>query len=179
MTIIVLHEYRFIDKTTWGPGPWQQEPDKIQGVDDATGLPVLAVRHPRSGHWCGYVGVPEGHPVFGLDYDAADALGPEHDDGGWRGFLVHGGLTFADTCQDDPEAKEHGICHIPQPGESDRVWWLGFDMCHAWDRSPGREAMLRSLGMPNALQGTQKYQTLEYVQEECTKLARQLHDVRR
>lgn len=101
MTVTPLHEYRFIDKTTWGPGPWQTEPDKIQWQDMATGLACLAVRHPVHGHWCGYVGVPEGHPLFGKSYDDAER------------FDVHGGITFADTCQEDEQ--EQGICHIPQP----------------------------------------------------------------
>lgn len=32
-------EYRTKDKSTWGDGPWQQEPDKKQWQDAATGLP--------------------------------------------------------------------------------------------------------------------------------------------
>jgi hypothetical protein len=34
-------EYRTIDKSQWGPGPWQDEPDKKQWQDEATGLPCL------------------------------------------------------------------------------------------------------------------------------------------
>lgn len=30
--------YTTIDKADWGEGPWQTEPDKIQWVDEATGL---------------------------------------------------------------------------------------------------------------------------------------------
>lgn len=180
MTITPLHEYRFIDKSTWGPGPWQEEPDKVQWQDEPTGLACLAVRHPQYGHWCGYVGVPESHPAFGLGYEEVEHIAPTQPEDNWLGFDVHGGLTFADLCQDDPDAKEHGICHIPAPGEPDRVWWLGFDASHAWDRSPGREALYRSLGIPafRGLHSTDEYRTLEYVQAECTKLARQLHDVR-
>jgi hypothetical protein len=77
-------EYR-IDKSTWGEGPWQQEPDKLQFCDEATQLPCLIVRASVSGSLCGYVGVTEGHPAFGLKYDAVDVS-------------VHGGLTFAGSC---------------------------------------------------------------------------------
>lgn len=61
-------EYRTDDKAGWGDGPWQSEPDKRQWQDDATGLPCLIVRGPV-GALCGYVGVPEGHPAYGLSYD--------------------------------------------------------------------------------------------------------------
>lgn len=36
-------EYRTIDKTAWGDGPWLNEPDKKQWQDVETGLPCLAV----------------------------------------------------------------------------------------------------------------------------------------
>ena len=53
-------EYRTMDKSVWGPGPWQNEPDKRQWQDEATGLPCLIVRN-SMGALCGYVGVSEGH----------------------------------------------------------------------------------------------------------------------
>ena len=115
-----------IAKTAWGPGAWQEEPDKKQWPDAATGLPCLAVRHPEYGHWCGYVGVPEGHPSFGAPYDTPDVE-------------VHGSLTFANRCRPG-EDEAHGICHRPEPGEPDHVWWLGFDCGHIWDLQPGYSA---------------------------------------
>lgn len=60
------------DKTDWGDGPWQGEPDKRQWQDKTTGLPCLMVRGP-SGSWCGYVGVPPGHAAHGLHYDGEPA----------------------------------------------------------------------------------------------------------
>jgi hypothetical protein len=53
MTTTTEREYRTIDKSAWGPGPWTDEPDKVQWTDTATGLPCLAKRNPRGGHWCG------------------------------------------------------------------------------------------------------------------------------
>lgn len=73
--------YHFVDKSGWGPGPWSDEPDKIQWADEDTGLPCLIVRN-RAGALCGYVGIPESHPWFGMDYDA---INPD----------VHGGLTYS------------------------------------------------------------------------------------
>ena len=37
-------DYRTVDKTTWGAGPWQDEPDKKQWRDE-TGFPCLIVRN--------------------------------------------------------------------------------------------------------------------------------------
>lgn len=61
-------EWHKDDKTAWGDGPWLNEPDKRQWQDEATGLSCLIVRGPV-GALCGYVGVPEGHPAYGLSYD--------------------------------------------------------------------------------------------------------------
>lgn len=61
-------EYATTDKSEWPVGPWQSEPDKKQWLDKATDLPCLIVRGPV-GALCGYVGVPKGHPAYGLHYD--------------------------------------------------------------------------------------------------------------
>jgi hypothetical protein len=154
-------EYRTIDKSEWDRGPWDAEPDKVQFTDEATGMPCLAVRNPEMGFWCGYVGVSEGHPAFGKGYDDVSAE-------------VHGGLTFADTCQPS-ETDSRGICHIPAAGEPDHVWWLGFDCAHAWDISPGRSAYERRHNLPEiGASWDSSYRTLAYVKRECANLARQL-----
>ena len=144
-----------LDKASWGDGPWQQEPDKVQWVDAATGLDCLAHRG-LAGAWCGYVGVPEGHPDFKRDYNDVPVS-------------VHGGLTYADLCQENPDPCE-GICHVPYEGRPDHVWWLGFDCAHAGDLSPRFDRRLPSLLEYNT------YRTLDYVKAECAQLARQLKD---
>lgn len=73
------------------------------------------IRRTNIGIWCGYVAVPPGHPWHGKHYDAVDAD-------------VHGGLTYAEPCSGE-------ICHVPQPGESDDVWWLGFDCGHYFSKN--------------------------------------------
>jgi hypothetical protein len=144
-------EYYTIDKSKWGQGEWSHEPDKVQWQDKETSLPCLAVRHHRSGHWCGYVGVANGHPYFQKDYNDCDVG-------------VHGGLTFASLC--DPEEKpETGVCHIPGPGEDDHVWWLGFDCAHYGDLRP-EDDYANKYG---------SYKDLGYVKHECKRLARQLY----
>jgi hypothetical protein len=56
-----------------------------------------------SGWHCGYVGVPPGHPAFGVGYEIAPV----------EGIGVHGGVTFADHW-----------------GDEDPLWWIGFDCMH-------------------------------------------------
>jgi hypothetical protein len=150
--------YTTIDRKSlnWPPGPWDNEPDKVQWPDPSTGMPCLAVRNPRHGHWCGYTGVEAGHPVYGTDCYDCD-------------LSVHGGVTFTDQCQ--PDAEETGICHIPGEGESDNIWWVGFDCGHAWDLSPSD---VRHYGEDAG--GT--YRTLGYVREQCQDLAQQLQGMR-
>jgi hypothetical protein len=126
----------------------------VQFLDAATGLPCLAVRHPRLGHWCGYVGVPPGHPLHGKDRDEVD-------------LCAHGGVNRATAC-DDSKEEGRGVCHIADAGEPDHVWWFGFDCGHAWDVSP----WFAALGFPD--DGT--YRTLEYVKDVCENLARQLSE---
>jgi hypothetical protein len=146
----------------WGAGPWVDEPDRAEWY--AHGLPCIAQRAPL-GHWCGYAAVPPGHPAHGLDLSM--------DDHG-LGIGVHGGVTYADTCQTDI-----GICHVPKPGEPDNVWWLGFDCAHASDFSP----FMRGSIMDDALQQSPNreawlarmvYRDLGYVTRETNELAEQL-----
>lgn len=190
-------EHAVIDKSLWGPGPWQDEPDRVEWGHG--GLPCLALRN-HHGNWCGYAAVAPGHPLHGVSYSdespalaaALDALKhrpfTEQDYTFKRGIAmlfgdarptpdlvidVHGGLTYADAC--------HGpICHVPQPGEPDDVWWFGFDCGHCDDIAPGMDALLRKVYAdkgdvwePHHLHGAE-YRTLAYVQAETNKLAEQL-----
>lgn len=156
-------EYRTIDKSTWGNGPWQDEPDKLQYSDPDTGLPCLIVRTSWSGNLCGYVGVPPGHPLHGKPYDDVDAS-------------VHGGLTFADSCQPHADESE-GICHLADEGEPDNVFWFGFDCAHCFDISPARDRRFNDLGIAaSALNEGATYKDLAYVKAEVASLAKQLHE---
>jgi hypothetical protein len=67
------------DKTTWGEGPWQHEPDKLQFKHMRFDCELLRA---RAGHWCGYVDIPKPHIYHGKGYDDIPAE-------------VHGGLTYA------------------------------------------------------------------------------------
>lgn len=158
-------EYTTIDRKAlgWPSGEWDGEPDKVQWRDEATGMACLAVRNRRAGNWCGYVGVSPEHPLHGKGYDEAGI------------FEVHGGLTFADECQ-PAEDESQGICHVPEPGEPDHVWWFGFDCAHAWDFSPYDKKMEIERGYPFTIMSDQEYRRLDYVKAECRGLAAQLKE---
>jgi len=163
-------EWRTVDKSEWDRGEWDDEPDKMQWQDEATGLPCLIVRNP-SGALCGYVGVAEGHPCFGINYDDAKPVTPIDDDE--SDYIdVHGGLTFADFCADTGDESKH-VCHVPDPGEPKHVWWLGFDCAHSGDLSPkyARYYRERGLGLSDRYE---TYKALGYVKSQVAKLARQL-----
>lgn len=169
-------EYTY-DERPWPDGPWMSEPDKVQWHDPITKLNCLAVRHPQNGHWCGYVGVEPGHPDHGVPYQQVDDI-----------YRVHGGLTYSAACEQRVE-EGVGVCHVPGPGESENIWWFGFDCMHAWDVSPGFEERMRSvdervreamgtgfIALPEYAQFRRTYKDLNYVQIECTDLAHQLAD---
>lgn len=67
---------------------------------------------------------------------------------------------------------QRGICHVPEPGEPDHVFWFGFDTGHAFDFAPGMRAALRHTGLPDIPGET--YRDLNYVRAECRLLAAQL-----
>lgn len=147
---------RVIDRSKWGPGPWDGEPDRLDFR--AQGFPCFALRT-ELGHWCGYVGVPRGHPWHGKD---CGELGDVE---------VHGGVTYTEHC-DGP------ICHVPAPGDPDDVWWVGFDCMHGVDCSPGVTAAVRLLpDVARSVSGT--YRTLTYVKAETVRLAKQAKEAAR
>lgn len=162
----------FDDKTLWGPGPWQEEPDKAEWVDSETLLPCLIVRGPM-GALCGYVGVGADHPLFAVNYNDVD------------NFDVHGGLTFSDHCQ-----KDGRICHeVSDYGDDDIVWWFGFDCAHYRDYMPKyKETFEKSKQLGPEIEGFFKsmpsineggtYRDFSYVKAEVESLARQLKKIK-
>lgn len=145
-----------IDRSEWLPGPWDDEPfDKMQYLHEVTGLPCLMKRN-ILGAWCGYVGVPEGHPWYEKSYAELD-----------ESVDVHGGLTYDGHCQEGDEART--ICHIVAPGEPDNVWWLGFDCAHWNDLMPTKKFQA---GWP--LIAHEVYRDVAYVQAEIDRLAQQV-----
>lgn len=157
------YTFGLVDRTGWAPGPWDGEPDRVDFR--AHGFPCFVSRHLHFGNLCGYVAVPPDHPLHGVHYGDVD-------------LSAHGGITYSNKCQGH-------ICHVPEPGEPDDVWWFGFDCGHTFDLHPGRDAKLRSLGAefpslpsPSSILVKElfqdRYRTLEYVLKETEALAQQL-----
>ena len=137
-------------------GVWQSEHDHI--VFEHAGLPCILARGGAIA-WCGYVAVPPGHPWHGKSYGDVRVLDA---DGAETWPDVHGGLTYSEKCQGH-------ICHVAKPGESDDVWWLGFDCNHsgdlaAYDIIDGERDHHR-YPWPTT------YKTVDYVRAETMKLA--------
>lgn len=133
--------------------PWLNEPDRKHWVDEETGFDCLIVRN-SMGALCGYVGVPNNHKFYGIDYDELD-------------LEVHGGLTYSDTC--DVGGK---ICHSHEKGDviaNEDVWWLGFDCSHYMDYSP-------YYSYNDHRDDVKSYKDIAYVENECKKLAIQIKE---
>jgi len=127
------------------PGPWSGEPNRVEFRH--AGFPCVLHRG-GMGAWCGYVGVPPGHPWHGKDYDDIDAD-------------AHGGLTYSGRCGGC-------VCHVPLPGESDDFWWVGFDCAHYNDLIPHMFA--EEL---HSLRSGMVYKTIAFAKAETERLAEQ------
>lgn len=154
-----LTEREPFGRESWGEGPWQDEPDLVEWRRPGSSLPRLAVRG-GMGAWCGYVGVPEGHPLYGANPHEVE-------------LEAHGGVNYGDHCAG-------AVCHVPEPGEAGEVYWLGFDCGHFMDISPRLDATTRHVmaGYRAAgLLGREAlgtYKTVSYVVHEVERLAEQL-----
>jgi hypothetical protein len=155
-------EQRYVDKSAWFRGQWDDEPDRIEWRYHGTPrFPLLIVRGP-SGALCGYVGVPPGHPVHGERATDAEELAD---------LRVHGGVTYGAPCQEGGH-----ICHVARNGEADTVHWIGFDCAHHGDYAHMKLATVDKSWMfaPN---DHERYWPVAAVRYEVEQLADQLSRV--
>ena len=110
------------------------------------GLPAVVVLT-SMGFRCGYVGVAEGHPLFGVHYNDDPAIA----------FDVHGGITFS-------EKGNHPLPDSP-------LWWFGFDCGHYMD-APAPEFIEKWPSILQHMEGI--HRTLDYCVDECESLADQI-----
>jgi hypothetical protein len=138
------------DKSDWGDGPWQGEPDLVMWRAKASPhYPCQVSRNPF-GSLCGYVAIPPGHPAHGVSFY----------DERLSGLAAHGGLTFC-----GPATADH--------------WVLGFDCGHGVDVQPAMNARLRGR-LPGFMRGEDdglgaafryRYRDLPYVRTVVEALA--------
>lgn len=132
-------------------GPWLEEPDFMWWVHRPTDLECM-IRRNDMGAWCGYVGVPEGHPAWQRDpFDMHLEAAPS--------------LNFGRR--------------MPSPYEPHAdLYWLGFDCAHApFDVVPTMDAYLHSVvgrSMPSSDYFHPTYKDVNYVRGEVVVLAEEL-----
>ncbi len=142
-----------IDKSGWGDGPWQDEPDYERYV--LQGFPCVIMRS-IVGMLCGYVAVPSVHPWY--------RLSPEE-----LPVRVHGGCEF----------RKYGNDQWLR-SEEDDVAWFGFSCSHLGDYLPVDGLVRRELRradpdkwemdlVPNHYV-EKNYKTIDFVRKEVAKL---------
>lgn len=137
-----------VDRSTWGMGPWDNEPDQVEW--ESSGLTCILRRASSLGHWCGYVSVPRSHAFFGKnEYDLFD-LGAH--------LSVHGGITYAE------DTRPCGMT-LTATKTTEALWWFGFDCAHGSDLCPGSRY---------TTEGT--YRDLEFAFTGTVSLAEQIAD---
>lgn len=140
---------------------WMSEPDRVDCV--YMGYQCIISRDNITGSLCGYVGIVEGHPYFGVDYDDL------HID-------VHGGLTFSEFGgsifeNNDQWMKLYYKDEFNADGK--KLWWVGFDCCHYNDVLP----MINCNALGNTDLGifgdSASYKNMHYVTDQVFKIVRQ------
>lgn len=153
-----------IDKSEWGEGPWQHEPDYKEFM--YKGFYCLLRRHHRYGNWTGYVAIDPQSKLAKEDCRSMD-------------LDVHGGITY--------EAFRNPLLSINIP-EDDSLFWIGFD-CHSGrfkpdkkgnsvedyedDYAPGEQVIFKKAGYSD--DGKKEfYRTIEFAINELESLIDQI-----
>lgn len=110
-------------------------------------------------HRCGYVELPLGFPVItidgAIDYDTI-------------GVEVHGGLTYGGSLKGFPKTTENTLARSLGFVEHSGLW-VGFDCAHDGDAFITAPSTLRH--------HTGVVRDLDYVVDECERLAQQLMEI--
>jgi hypothetical protein len=130
---------------------WEQEPDKFEFIDEVTGYKCLVIRDFVGKYLCGYVILPEDHIFYGKKFNKITIIDEE-----LFKLKVHGGITHA------------GIMSWAKWNDNKAIitrdYAIGFDCGHILDLIPIYPATWEK----------GSYKTVEYVTDECKKLAKQL-----
>lgn len=130
------------------PGPWDDEPDLLSWIDEETNLHCHIRRNSGVGILCGYVELPP-NTSTALTCNATLYDLP---------LTVHGGITF--------------VGHI---WASQAYQVVGFDCGHAFDLMPASADIIDRL--TNADAHYAQYRDIDFVKNECTKLAKQIREL--
>jgi len=118
-------------------------------------------------HYCGYVGLPENHPLYGIEYSTpTNSIAPaqEGDEIGKRGIMTLITLSLDENGFSRPDIvfDVHGSLTYSGKGrypvdDGNNLWWFGFDTAHCDDDNPS-------------------IQNESYVFAECESLALQIRE---
>lgn len=128
-----------IDRTGFGPGPWDSEPDSE--VFECLGYTCLALRNPM-GAWCGYISVPKWHIYFENDKLCEDNIS------------VHGGVTY---CEAAHETQWEFV--------GADAFLIGFDCAHYMDQVPTMNKLVLSIDGTYRTLGYVKEQCLRMAEQ--------------
>lgn len=145
--------------------PWETEPDFLEFIDESTGYRCFIQRCPELKHLCGYVELPKEHKLYGKDYQSNEET--------FNKINVHGGVSYTGKKNFSYSLTKNclGKNSLEICFTVDYV--VGFDCAHAGDYSP---YSLSLLGI-NRVIGDDTYKDIEYVTNECKKLAKQLKEL--
>jgi hypothetical protein len=136
-------------------GPWKLEPDRLEFIHE--NLKCLILRSP-SGALCGYVSVPQGHPLYENEKECFS-------------LECHGGVTF---CNYGDKQKDFR----PMTYQKNKLWWIGFDCAHAGDLCPVTEALL--MKYDTTLYDSaylQTYKDFDYVKDQIKNMVKQIKEL--
>ncbi len=161
-------------------GPWLGEADKVCWRDEASGYDCIMMRERTDGHLRGFVGIPKDHPLWGWE---DEAVPPD------LGIEVHGGLDYAQECQNGPSPTLHAemrrICHVSETirarpldavgtPTNANAWWFGFSCDQPYDLVPNKRSQATSFMQAEI---GQQYRDDAYVVREIAHLAAQLRAI--
>jgi hypothetical protein len=164
--VFPLKWYNQIDRSMWGPGPWDAElEDREQWSDAMTGYPCLAIRC-QMGGWAGYVGVYPDHPAFGAEVDLPGHICDYGHTDDHR-FIAPWPLDpEAVVDEDDPKKSILDVVRMP-----DYLWFFGFDFLHAGDLIPSVNNVLAKSLKPCKEKQLGTYKDLAHVKKTCATVA--------
>lgn len=156
---------------------WDDEPNELDWADEKTGFQCRIIRVRDSGHLCGYVRIPDGHPLHGVEYSAEmpEALKPLKDavmecPVGKRGAIDVLCMAFGSAFRPGQLFDVHGSVTFSGELRNQTGFWYGFDCAHAGDLCPAMEARY-------GRDWDSVYRDMEFVKAECESLANQIAQV--
>lgn len=145
---VIAHAKHRIDRSNWGKGPWDNEPDfEVFQICGAGWNYLGIVRRLPMGNLSGYVMQLVDDPCYNFTMNDCSDLD------------VHGGVTFGNTHPD--------IANLTTV-QFDNLWFIGFDCGHANDFTPGLDNRL------HGYHGTLTYRDWKFVKQQVISLAEQI-----